>query len=161
MRVIISLNDASQNNSDISFIELEGEAVEIIEVLQSESLPIPKMKEAVESGGDAAITTLISLGYTYDGGQMWKPPLGQPSEFVKDGTESSGGNPHGSNPYINFKFEDVEVGDRLLQNGKYSYTIHAIDIDDESFCSAMGRWMWYNHLCDGKHSKVTLEKKKK
>lgn len=27
-------------------------------------------------GAEAAIDTLKSLGYTYEGGEMWKPPIG-------------------------------------------------------------------------------------
>lgn len=32
----------------------------------------------------SARNTLIQIGYTYHGGQYWKPPLGQPPKFVAD-----------------------------------------------------------------------------
>ena len=135
MRVMISFNDASQNNSDISFIELEGEAVEIIEVLQSESLPIPKMKEAVESGGDV-------------------PPY----YAVID--------PQHLHKYVNFKFEDVEVGDRLVfekdDDFDHRFIVGDIDFGDKSYISSRHcDWVWYDEMCDGRYGKVTLEKKKK
>ena len=131
MRVMISFNDASQNNSDISFIELEGEAVEVIEMLQSDSLPIPKIKEAICSGSDVP-----------------------PNYIVVD--------PQHLHKYVNFKFEDVEVGDNLVFiDDREIYVVDTIDCNDRSYCGYDGYWKWYDDLYCGEYGKVILEKKKK
>jgi hypothetical protein len=41
----------------------------------------PEDAPAVD-GGDAAIRTLAALGYTYHGGQLWKPPIGPRPTFT-------------------------------------------------------------------------------
>ena len=134
MRVMISFDDAVQNIGASSYVELEGTPVEIIEVLQSESLPIPKMKSVTDSGSDVP-----------------------PCHTAVDAQHI--------NPYVNFKFEDVEVGDKLVfekDDFGYSFIVGDIDFGDLSYLSKMNRdWVWYYDLCDGEYGKVTLEKKKK
>lgn len=137
---------------------IEGNAKEIVEFLAACGAPLPpseKQQERDDTGSTAAIATLTSLGYTYHGGQMWKPPLGQPPEFVKEETENG-------NPYINFKFEDVEVGDKLVFiDDREVYVVDTVDCNDRSYCGHDGYWKWYDDLYCGEYGKVTLEKKKK
>ena len=33
---------------------------------------------------EAAIKTLANLGYTYHGGELWKPPIGKPPEYITE-----------------------------------------------------------------------------
>lgn len=33
---------------------------------------------------EAAVATLEAMGYTYNGGQQWKPPMGEAPDYIKD-----------------------------------------------------------------------------
>lgn len=52
----------------------------------------------------AAKATLINLGYTYHGGEMWKPPLGQPPAYIT--WEGEGHPPVGA--LVKYRFSDAE-----------------------------------------------------
>ena len=82
----------------------------------------------------AAKATLINLGYTYHGGEMWKPPLGQPPAYIT--WEGEGHPPVGA--LVKYRFSDAE----RWRYGKVKYiTTRNAVLSDET-----GRDKWVECL---------------
>lgn len=66
----------------------------------------------------AAVNTLESMGYTFEGGEQWKPPIGQPPKWVTATAPEyvfvSGPNAH---TICEKKYAEILIRIMCLQNG--------------------------------------------
>lgn len=70
----------------------------MLEALSAEKYALEDQVKGLQelmTKGDAAAATLERMGYTYHGGQLWKPPLGKAPNFdLTDANRSSTGSHH-------------------------------------------------------------------